>query len=225
MHDFLQNDAVVDWQHPTVLAQANAIATQAQTPLKLIQMTFEWVRDHILHSYDYGLLNLVTCRAAKVIEHRTGYCYAKSHLLAALLRANGIQTGFCYQRLSLDNLGAPYCLHGLNAVYLPVVGWFRIDARGNRGDINTQFVPPREVLAYAPQLPGEVDFPAVLTTPLPCVISTLRTHATGEELQKHLPDLLPEEAIALGLFTLPQPPSAPTSEQATLTALTTNLPA
>ncbi|WP_338430147.1 transglutaminase domain-containing protein [Synechococcus elongatus] len=37
-----------------------------------------------------------------MLEYRTGYCYAKSHLLVALLRACSIPAGFCYQRLSFD---------------------------------------------------------------------------------------------------------------------------
>jgi hypothetical protein len=58
---------------------------------------FEWVRDEIRHSYDYQM-NPVTCRASDVLEYKTGYCFAKSHLLAALLRAN--QIPFNWMRLS-----------------------------------------------------------------------------------------------------------------------------
>jgi len=67
-----------------------------------------------------------------VLKYKTGYCYAKSHLLAALLRANNIPAGLCYQRLTIENDMLPYCLPALNAVYLPKYGWYRIDARGNK---------------------------------------------------------------------------------------------
>jgi transglutaminase-like putative cysteine protease len=90
-----------------------------------------------------------------VLEHGTGLCYAKSHLLAAVLRANGIPAGFCYQRLSRDEPGAPYCLHGLNSVYLPAYGWCPIDARGNKSGVDAQFGPPERRLAFAIQFPGE----------------------------------------------------------------------
>ena len=80
------------------------------------------------HSVDFER-HAVTCRASEVLAERTGFCYAKSHLLAVLLRANEIPAGFCYQRLSVNDDGAPYCLHGLNAVYLDDYGWYRIDAR------------------------------------------------------------------------------------------------
>jgi diadenosine tetraphosphatase ApaH/serine/threonine PP2A family protein phosphatase len=32
-----------------------------------------------------------------------------------------------YQRLALDARGEAFCLHGLNAVWLPKIGWYRID--------------------------------------------------------------------------------------------------
>ena len=57
---------------------------------------FEWVRDSIGHSYDVSDPR-ITLSATEVLEHRVGLCYAKSHLLAALLRAEGIPTGLCYQ--------------------------------------------------------------------------------------------------------------------------------
>ena len=34
-------------------------------------------------------------------------------------------------RRSIDDVGPPYCLHGLNAVFLPEHGWYRVDPRGN----------------------------------------------------------------------------------------------
>jgi transglutaminase-like putative cysteine protease len=71
----------------------------------------------------------VTCSASQVLLHGTGFCYAKGHLLAALLRANAIPVGSCYQRLRIDGTGPPFCLHGFNSVHLPAIGWYRIDAR------------------------------------------------------------------------------------------------
>lgn len=62
----------------------------------------DFVRDQIRHSADYRP-NPVTCKASEVLRHGTGYCYAKSHLLAALLRANGVPAGLCYQRLSVGD--------------------------------------------------------------------------------------------------------------------------
>jgi transglutaminase-like putative cysteine protease len=145
------------------------------------------VRDEVKHSHDYQL-NPVTCRASEVLAERTGYCYAKSHLLAALLRANQIPTGLCYQRLSRDDNGPPYCLHGLNAVFLPETGWYRVDPRGNKG-VKAQFTPPVEQLAFSLQFAGEADLPEIWPDPLPVVVDTLQTCQTWHEVWANLPDI------------------------------------
>jgi transglutaminase-like putative cysteine protease len=192
MQRYLQSTDIIDWQHPAVLAQAQQLAAGQPDPLTVAKACFEWVRDRIYHSADYQM-NPVTCKASDVLHHQTGYCYAKSHLLAALLRANGIPTGFCYQRLSVDDQGAPYCLHGLNGVYLEGLGWYRVDARGNNATVNAQFTPPQEQLAYLPQLPEESDFPQVLAQPLPRVVEALQAGYRWDELQKQLPDVALQE--------------------------------
>jgi len=166
------------------LAQADSEATA--------KSCFEWVRDNVRHSSDYKL-NPVTCRASAVLEHRTGYCFAKSHLLAALLRANSIPTGFCYQRLSLFDDGAPYTLHGFNAIYLDRHGWYRVDARGNKPGVDAQFTPPQEQLAYAINFAEELDCEHIFAEPLPIVVSALQSYATWDEMLRNLPDVERED--------------------------------
>jgi len=160
----------------------------ADDTLTTVRQCFEFVRDEIKHSSDYQL-NPVTYSASEVLQHGTGYCYAKSHLLCALLRANKIPAGLCYQRLSIDGHGAPYCLHGLNAVFLPDHGWYRIDARGNRKDVDAQFNPPAEQLAFRTDLSEEYDLPEIYVSPLTVVALALKAHRTWEELGNHLPDV------------------------------------
>lgn len=186
--DYLQATEIIDWQHPEVLTLAQTLAEGQKGATAIAQVSFEWVRDQIRHSSDHQL-NPVTYRASDVLLRRTGYCFAKSHLLAALLRAHGIPTGFSYQRLSIDDQGPPYSLHGLNAVYLPDWGWYRIDARGNKLGVNAQFTPPIEQLAYAIRLPGEIDSPQIFSNPLPIVIEALQVHTTWDQLLQNLPDL------------------------------------
>lgn len=193
MQAYLAASDVIDWQHPEVLELATRLAEPQATSVAIAQACFIWVRDEIKHSADYQM-NPVTWRASEVLKYRTGYCFAKSHLLAALLRANQIPAGFCYQRLSINDQGAPYSLHGFNAVFLPEFGWYRLDSRGHKPGIQTQFSPPVEHLAYQAKLPGETDFLAILAAPLPQVVATLQQHPTWQALQQNLPDMPPPES-------------------------------
>lgn len=186
--EYLQVSDVIDWQHPAIMELAQKIALQHQTVEAIAKACFEWVRDEIRHSVDYQM-NPVTCRASDVLNYKTGYCYAKSHLLAALLRANQIPAGFCYQRLSMDEWGAPYCLHGFNGIYLPTVGWYRVDPRGNREGIDARFTPPKEQLAYSVRLPEEADFQNILAEPFPIVVQTLQSCNTWNEVLNAPPDV------------------------------------
>jgi transglutaminase-like putative cysteine protease len=187
MQQFLAATKIIDWDHPDILARARSLADGMGTVGDVAKRCFEWVRDEIKHSRDYHLQE-VACTASEVLHAGSGYCYAKSHLLAALLRANGIPAGLCYQRLSRDDNGPPFCLHGLNAVFLPSVGWYRIDARGNRENVNAQFVPPVEQLAFSINLEGEANFQEVLAEPLSTVVDALQSHLTADALWANLPD-------------------------------------
>lgn len=188
LEQFLQSSYYIDWQQPAVLAMARELGGAATDPVEIARCCFGFVRDQIRHSWDYRQ-NPVTCKASEVLAHATGYCYAKSHLLAALLRGNGIPAGLCYQRLSLTGGGAPYCLHGLNAVWLPDYGWYRLDARGNKAGVDAQFCPPLERLAFTVTASGEADLPEVWPEPLPVVLQVLTDYATVAEVYENLPDL------------------------------------
>jgi transglutaminase-like putative cysteine protease len=187
MELFLKATDVIDWRQPSLLAKAFELTQGASCDLQIARHCFEWVRDNIQHSYDYRR-NPVTCAASEVLAHGTGYCYAKSHLLAALLRANSIPAGFCYQRLSIDDKGPPYSLHGFNAIYLAEFGWYRVDSRGNKPGVDAQFCPPQERLAFRLNFPEERDFAEILPDPLPVVIRALRKCSTWDEMCRNLPD-------------------------------------
>ena len=184
---FLRSTEIVDWSHPAVQAKAQELSLGSADPLETARRCFEWVRDKIQHSNDFHR-NPVTCSASEALLAGTGYCYAKSHLLAALLRANYVPAGFCYQRLSIDDTGAPYSLHGLNAVHFSEFGWYRIDARGNKPGVNAQFCPPVEQLAFGLSFPEERAFPDILPDPLAVVVEALRAHATWDAMLANLPD-------------------------------------
>jgi hypothetical protein len=185
--EFLRVTPVIDWDQPRVLALAEELSHGANSQVDIARACFEWVRDEIPHTSDHGL-DPVTCSASGVLKERTGFCYAKSHLLAALLRANGIPSGFVYQRLALDARGEVFCLHGLNAVWLPEIGWYRIDPRGNRRDLNAGFDPPHEALPFACSVTGERIFHRVFPDPTRVVLDALRRFRTRALLEANLPD-------------------------------------
>lgn len=187
MQKYLMSSEFIDWKHPEIVGLSAELSEGCANDNEVIRRYFEWVRDNIRHSYDFQL-NPVTCRASDVLKHKTGYCYAKSHLLAALLRARQIPAGLCYQRLSINEKGAPYSLHGLNAVFLSNSGWYRLDARGNKQGINAQFNPPHEQLAFSTDLAEEIDFPDILAEPHSSVTEVLTRCRTVTEVYENLPD-------------------------------------
>ncbi len=172
MNEYLESSEYIDWETPEVRAKADELASGCGSDVEVARRCFEFVRDEIKHSGDFGL-NPVTLKASEVLRHRTGFCYAKSHLLAALARANGIPAALRYQRLTYEDDRPPFCLHGLNSVHLRDFGWYRIDARGNKEGVDAAFDPPREQLAYAIRNEGERDIEGLFSEPLPEVVEAL----------------------------------------------------
>ena len=168
---YLGPDDVVQSDHLEISRLAKELSVGAREDTALAKAAYEWVRDQVTHSVD-AQDPRVTVTATEVLAARTGLCYAKSHLLAALLRAQGIPAGLCYQRLA-DGAGS-HVLHGLVAVHIDG-GWHRIDPRGNNASVDAQFTLDREQLAYvADPAAGEVDYPDVLVRPAPEVLAALR---------------------------------------------------
>lgn len=188
MKRYLEASTYIDFDVRDVAQKAAELAAGAKDVEDLARRCFIFVRDEIKHSWDYRL-NPVTCRASEVLRYGTGYCYAKSHLLAALLRANGVPAGLCYQRLSVHDAGPPYCLHGLNAVFLENYGWYRVDARGNKANVHAEFCPPREVLAFQLRERVERDLPEIWPEPLPVVTRVLEKYPEVSLVFENLPDV------------------------------------
>lgn len=188
MNKYLASSEYIDWENPLLYEKAKELAQGVSDPEAVTKVCFEFVRDEIKHSNDYQL-NPVTCKASDVLKFGTGYCYAKSHLLAALLRACGIPAGLCYQRLTIQNDVPPFSLHGLNAVYLPSTGWYRIDARGNKAGVEAYFSPPVEHLAFPILVDGEADLPEIWAEPIVEIVELLTTCMTYREVAENLPDI------------------------------------
>jgi len=188
MQKYLEATGIIDYYNIEIQHLAKTLAEGCSTDTAIAKKCYEWVRDEIHHSGDYKD-DITTCKASDVLKYKTGWCYAKAHLLAALLRANGIPTGFCYQRLSCSEyLPDIYCLHGLNWIYLKEHGWYRVDVRGNKEGVNAQFTPPEEQLAFVLQ-ENEYDLNDNLAEPLDVVVQTLKKYQTYDEMICHFPDV------------------------------------
>ena len=191
INDYLQQLSEVDFSSAVIQGKAEKLFSDKQTDIEKAQLAFEFVRDEISHSWDIQS-ELVTCSASEVLEYKQGICYAKSNLLAALLRSQGIPTGFCYQRLMLFNTPEKgYCLHALNAVYIKSLNkWIRLDARGNKDGVDAQFSTEKEMLAF-PVNPDfdEVDYPTIYVAPNHKTIEVLKQHNNALEMYlNYLPD-------------------------------------
>ncbi len=197
MRQYLANSEYINWHHPLVAAKAGELSRGCLDDVEIARRCYEFVRDEIRHSMDFKL-NPVTCKASDVLLYGTGYCYAKSHLLAALLRASGIPAGLCYQRLLVETNGERYSLHGLNAVYLRDFGWYRMDARSNKDGVQAEFCPPVEKLTFSIVEPGEADLPEIWAEPLPAVAKVLIESATWQEVYDNLPDVQVRRTYAAG---------------------------
>lgn len=189
LNDYLVSDAIVDWQTPAVQRKALELTRLLTDEIDKACCLYEWVRDAIPHSNDAGL-DMVTCTASEVLHHGTGVCFSKSHLLAALLRANNIPAGFCYQVLRLDPpVDNELVLHGLNGIYLASLGkWIRLDARGNTSGVNAQFSVEKEQLAFAMEpAAGEFIYDTIFAAPVSNVVDRLNKYASRRELWLDLP--------------------------------------
>lgn len=189
---YLEYSDIIDYTSEEISDLAGSLFAESENFLDYIKNAYEYVRDRIFHSADAGE-DAITCSASEVLAAGHGICFAKSHLLAALLRCKGIPCGFCYQKLILDDETASVLIyHGLNGVYLDEYKkWIRLDARGNKDGVNAQFSVDVEQLAF-PIRPekGEEDSFMVYPEPDAEILRVLRENRTRTELWDDLPTKL-----------------------------------
>ena len=156
---YLEETETIDYSHPVIQEKMNELKNDSLSQLHYIENTYRFVRDEIPHSWDIKS-EIVSRRASDVLINRTGICWTKSCLLAALLRANGIPAGISYQSLTRADDSEGYIIHALNTVFISELHkWIRLDARGNKENVHAEFSLDEEILAYPirSQL-GEVDY-------------------------------------------------------------------
>jgi transglutaminase-like putative cysteine protease len=168
---YLAGDEVVDLSHPSIRHFAGTLRAEHADDVSFARAAFEYARDGVHHSWDVQDPR-VTLSASETLREGVGLCFAKAHLLAALLRTEGIPTGLCYQRLTDD--GSSFYVHGLVAVHLQG-SWHRQDPRGNKPGVDAQFSLTTEQLARAVATElGEHDYPQLLVNPHPDVVRALQ---------------------------------------------------
>ncbi len=192
LEKYLELSDIIDYTKKSIADLAEFLFAESKDTMDYIKNAYEYVRDRISHSADAGE-DVITCSASEVLTARHGICFAKSHLLAALLRSKGIPCGFCYQKLILDDETAPVLIyHGLNGIYLEEYKkWIRLDARGNKDGVNAQFSIETEQLAF-PIRPdkGEEDCLVVYPEPDEEILKALKENRTRTELWENLPTKL-----------------------------------
>lgn len=169
--EYLAGDEVIDLSHPSIKGLASSLRAEHADDVSFARAAFEYARDDVRHSWDVQDPR-VTLSASQTLREGVGLCFAKAHLLTALLRTEGIPTGLCYQRLTDD--ASIFSVHGLVAVHLQG-SWHRQDPRGNKPGVDAQFSLTTEQLAWpvATEL-GEHDYPQLLVSPHPDVVRALR---------------------------------------------------
>ena len=192
MSQYLKPTVEIDFENPLVQLEISKLSNPELRENELVKKVFEYVRDVYPHPLDMAgpLPRRISCKASDVIHNGHGLCYAKSHLMAAILRGMGIPTGFCYQKLIFSETDPKPVLHAINAVYLSEAGkWIRLDARGNKPGVDAQFSLNSDKLAFSvrPEL-GEEDGITIYPEPSKNVIAAMRMSESLEYLVKNLPE-------------------------------------
>ena len=160
LSEYLKETNCIDFSNLLIVQKVDALKSASSDKLDYIERAYKFVRDEIPHSWD-AKLTVVSKKASDVLKNKTGICWTKSCLLAALLRANKIPSGISYQYLTRANDASDgYIIHALNTVYIDSLQkWIRLDARGNKAGVNAQFSLEKEILAF-PARPefGEKDY-------------------------------------------------------------------
>jgi len=197
--DFLAESKYVDFSSPNIRGKANELFREGSTDTEKARTAYEFVRDEIPHSFDIRS-NTITAKASDVLLQKTGVCHAKSNLLAALLRAENIPVGFCFQHITLaadDSRG--YCIHCYNAIFTDG-RWIKVDSRGNTNGKNAQFSLEEPILAF-PNREGydEYFLDGIYAHPHKETMMVLENARSLQDVIENLPDRVFEAPDITGL--------------------------
>lgn len=203
MKEFLKSSDIIDFYEKSLSDFIDQLfPKKSMKRNEIIEAAFKWVRDNIQHSFDFNN-HTITAKASDVFFHRTGICFGKSHLLAAILRHQNIPCGFAYQIFDRESPEAEKGIHGLNAVFFEEdQQWYFYDSRGHNGEVRIEYQNQKNCLAF-PDLP--IANETIYSQPLDMVVGKLKKSKNLMELDRAL-TLTAEE---LRLFPIKTDPHAP----------------
>lgn len=94
---------------------------------------------------------------------------------------------------SFSTLTGQHSCNKVNAIFFKSLNkWIRVDARGNKEGVNSQFSFEEEKLAFAiNEELHEKDYPLIYVKPHPKIVAVLKENTNALEMYKHhLPDSL-----------------------------------
>ena len=158
MEEYLTETPSIDYMNPHIQEKVIELKNQSNDNEEYIKRCYMFVRDEIPHSWDIGA-NIVSKTASETLINKTGICWVKSCLFAALLRANGIPSGISYQLLAIsDDDSEGHMVHALNTVFIKNK-WIKLDARGNNENVHAEFSLDEDQLAFQVREEfGEIDY-------------------------------------------------------------------
>ena len=159
MEEYLTETPSIDYMNPHIQEKVIELKNQSNDDDEdYIKRCYMFVRDEIPHSWDIGT-NIVSKTASETLINKTGICWVKSCLFAALLRANGIPSGITYQLLTIsEDDSEGHMVHALNTVFIKNK-WIKLDARGNNENVHAEFSLDKDQLAFQVREEfGEIDY-------------------------------------------------------------------
>ena len=196
MKIFLEESQYIDFSSAIIQEKMKSLFCGIDDDVEKARIAYEYVRDEIPHTF-YIQSDKITAKASDVLAFRTGICHAKSNLLAALLRGQGIPAGFCFQHIVLsEEEPVRYCVHCFNAI---LIGdrWIKVDASGNTNGKNAQFSLTEPQLAFSNRSEyDEYFWEGIYAKPHPDTMRMLEKARSVKDIVDHIPDYVHEKPDA-----------------------------
>jgi hypothetical protein len=97
INEYLKPTRLCDLDNPKVRDKAKQIIKGCETPKDMALKIFYFVRDTITFGFDY-----LDSKASETLKKQRGFCFTKTNLQVALLRAAGIPTRYHFVHLNSE---------------------------------------------------------------------------------------------------------------------------